>query len=275
MKDEILYVLVLYGCPLEQSKTFQTLIAPCGEKTIGNLYVYDNSPTLQETQHKVAAYIHDTNNGGLGKAYNEACKFATAHSYKWLLLLDQDTIFPEKALVSYKKAASESTEEMIVPRIKVVGGKYLSPIRHVMKYARLQNTAPTGVATFKCCEPVNSGIMVSVKSFTKAGGYEEAVWLDLSDICFIQKYSKHYRSFFIMPEVTCLQTFSGLEDNLDKIYKRYRIFLECARNYPKPTLSDTLDLLILSLRQTLSRTLKEHTTRYLKTYWEIYVRGKN
>lgn len=274
MGEDILYVLVIYGCTVEQSVSFQTLIAS-SSKEIGNLFAYDNSPVTQETTLNVAAYVHDTNNSGLSKAYNEACKFAIAHGYKWLLLLDQDTQFPSNALEEYKKAASERMAEMVVPRHKVCTGQYMSPTPYKLKTSCLQDDAPTGIVNFGRCCPINSGMMVSVESFQKAGGYEGSIWLDFSDICFIDKYKRHYSSFYVMSEVTCLQAFSGLDNDPQKVYRRFCIYLECARNFAKTRVGNAFVLLITILRPTISRTVKERTLKYLRAYYNIYVLGKN
>lgn len=270
---EILFVLVIYGCTVEQSLSFRTLIASDND-AISNTLVYDNSSQPQEIEYRVAEYIHDTRNGGLGKAYNEACKFAVKKGYKWLLLLDQDTNFPNNALTCYRQAAKERRAEMIVPRHKVDNGKYMSPTPYRWKASDLQDNTPVGLTDFTQCAPINSGMMVSVDSFVKAGGYEEKVWLDFSDVCFIEKYKRHYTSFYVMPEVTCLQEFSGLETDSQKVYNRFCTYLECARNFPKPTIGDKLAMLITTLRPTLSRTIKEHTLKFALAYWNIYVNAK-
>lgn len=270
--NKILYVLVIFGCTVEQSRSFQTLIAHHKDE-VCNTFIYDNSPIVQTTGYKVAAYVHDISNSGLGKAYNEACNFAIANGYEWLLLLDQDTNFPYNALQYYKKAISVKSE-MIVPRHKVSNGFYLSPTPYKMKTSKLQIQAPVGLVNFKDYAPINSGMMVTAKSFMKVGGYDETVWLDMSDICFIEKYKKYYSSFYVMPEVICQQAFSGFDVNPQKIFKRFCIYLECSRNFPRSTFVDTLSLLITTLRPTLSRTLKERSLRYLNAYFCIYVLGK-
>lgn len=270
---KILYVLVICGCTVEQSEAFRTLILPSPDE-IKHTFVYDNSSIVQTTGYEVAAYVHDTQNHGLSKAYNEASRFAAAHGYTWLLLLDQDTMFPADALSFYKSAANTVKTDMIVPRHKIDNGLYLSPTPYSMKTSKLQRQAPTGLVSFRTCCPINSGMLVTVSSFIKAGGYEESVWLDMSDICFIEKYRRYYDSYYVMPEVTCIQSFSGLETQPEKIFRRYCIYLECARNFPRRHLRDSLALLITTLRPTLSRTLREKTLKYVKAYFHIYISGK-
>lgn len=272
--NDILYVLVICGCTVEDSIAFQTLIAPYADE-IGNTFVYDNTPQIQTTKYKVAKYVSDTNNSGLSKAYNEACKFAIAHGYKWILLLDQDTWFPSNALKYYKTAAANTQNNMIVPRHQVSNGMYMSPTPYRMFSSDLRKQAPTGTVSFNECCPINSGMMLTVESFVNAGGYEETVWLDFSDICFIEKYRKYYHTFYVMPEVVCKQAFSALDNNSKKVYDRFCIYLECARNFARTRVGKALVLLITTLRPTISRTFKEQTWKYLKAYYNIYVLGKN
>lgn len=268
-EEKILFVLVIYGCRVEDSLSYKTLIQ--GSEEI-NLFVYDNSPILQCTNLQVAEYVHDTSNGGLGKAYNAACRYAFANGYKWLLLLDQDTIFPKEALLAYRRAlALNLGVDMIVPRLQVEDGRYMSPTHYFMKTSKLQREVPVGRVRLTDVSPVNSGMLVTVDSFRRVGGYEDDVWLDFSDICFIEKYKRKYSDFYILPDVVCTQAFSGLECDKEKIYKRFCIYLECARNFPRKSFIDSVELFLTTLRPTLSRTIKERTLRYLKAYVLIYL----
>ncbi len=270
---DILFVLVIYKCRLEDSVSFKTLVEQNGE--IENLFVYDNTPTVQDTSLPVAAYVHDADNGGLSRAYNRGCKFACENGYKWLLLLDQDTVFPKNALDAYRKAmVSSENLNMIVPQHKVSNGKYLSPTRYFLRMSDLQDTVCTGLVSFSQASPINSGILVSAESFCKVGGYEESVWLDFSDICFIEKYKKLYPFCYVLPDVVCFQQFSMLETDKKRVFNRFCIYLECARNFPRHSFADSIILAIATLRPTLSRTIKERTLRYIKAFFEIYFFNK-
>ena len=268
---DILFVLVIYKCTVEESMAFKSLI---GIENAKDLFVYDNSPYMQNTDLCVAEYVHDLSNGGLGKAYNAACKYAIQHKYKWLLLLDHDTFFPENALPAYREAIVSQQVDMIVPRHIISDGRFVSPTPYYMKTSDLQNTAPVGKVSFSSVSPINSGMLISVDSFKSVGGYEEAVWLDFSDICFIEKYKKKYSEYYILPDVICTQAFSAIETDYAKVYKRFCIYLECARNYPRHSVWDNISLTITTLRPTLSRTLRERRMCYIKAYWKIYMRKK-
>ena len=264
----ILYILVIYGREATEAEAMRTLFAGHDDQ-LRHLFIYDNSPSPHTPPQGVAHYVHDPSNGGLGRAYNTACRYAKTEGYEWLLLLDQDTTFPPDAIDRYENAIAAHPEtDMIAPRHMVSGGKYLSPTHYRMKTSHLQDSAPTGTVAFKDACPINSGLLVSVKSFIKAGGYDEPVWLDFSDIRFIEKYRKHYSTFYVMPDLVCQQGYSGLDTDPEKVFHRFCIYLQCAAAYPRDSWTDTLALTVTTLRPTLSHTIRQRTLRYLKAYFE-------
>ena len=287
---DILFVLVVYRCTVAESLSYRTLVAPNAYAS-AHLFVYDNSPYEQTTDIPHVAYVRDTKNGGLGRAYNAAAAFAAKHGYRWLLLMDQDTHFPPNAHAAYLHAAAhpespacsapacgctakKAAAEMVVPRHRVATGEYMSPTPVRMKTSHLRPDAPTGLVRFRDAEPINSGMMVTVRSFLRAGGYDEAVWLDFSDRCFVERYRRLYDRFLVLPDVVCTQTFSALDTDPVRTLARFRTFLDCARHYPTPTLADRLAMLVTTLRPTLSRTLRTLSLAYLRAYVSIYVLGR-
>ncbi|MCF0194137.1 MAG: hypothetical protein HUK00_03020 [Bacteroidaceae bacterium] len=163
--------------------------------------------------------------------------------------------------------------ELVVPRHRVATGEFLSPTPVRMMTSHLQPDAPTGIVPFRDAEPINSGMMLTVSSFLRVGGYDEAVWLDFSDRCFIERYRQVYDHFLVLPDVVCTQTFSALDTDPDRILARFRIFLDCARHYPTPSLRSRLAMLITTLRPTLSRTLHSRSLSFLRAFLQIYVFG--
>ena len=266
--QSILYILVIYGREVADAEAMRTLLASRNER-LQHLFIYDNSPSPHTPPQGVAHYVHDPSNGGLGRAYNTACRYAEAKGYGWLLLLDQDTTFPPDAIDKYESAIATHPEtNMIAPRHIVAGGKFLSPTHYRMKTSHLQNSSPTGTVAFKDASPINSGLLVSVRSFIKAGGYDEPVWLDFSDIRFIEKYRKHYNTFYVIPDLVCQQNYSGLDTDPEKEFYRFCIYLQCAAAYPRDSWTDALALTVTTLRSTLSHTIRRRTLRYLKAYLE-------
>lgn len=272
--QKILFVLVIYGCEVEASVSLKTLIG-LNSKRLADVFVYDNSPQPHNTHLPVLHYEHDPHNGGLGRAYNMACHYAMVHGYGWLLLLDQDTTFPPHALSAYEKAINDNPDcNLIAPRHKVSNGKYMSPTHYRWKASNLQATTPVGRVRFNDASPINSGILVSVESFGKVGGYADSVWLDFSDICFIERYKRLFPFYYVLPDVACQQAFSAFEQDEGKVFARFRIYLNCAHAFPCHTLGDRAALTFTTFRQTISKIIRRRSLKYLSAYWTVYVLGK-
>lgn len=248
--NKILFVIVLYKCKLESSITYNTLLKD--NVTPDDIFVYDNSPQKNYTDIKVGKYISDTSNGGLSIAYNTAAAYAKENSYKWLMLLDQDTNFPKGALGEYKDAIKENTNiNMFVPKHKIVNGMYISPTKYKHFVSCEQEKVPDGVVRFKDVSPINSGMLIDLASFIKSGGYDENVYLDFSDISFIKKYQKNYHYFYILNDVVCLQHFSGTENDKGKVLNRFKIWIDCAFSLKSDSLSDKVALYVYVFRRLL------------------------
>jgi len=246
----ILFVVVLYRCKIEECLTYKSLLHELNHEDI---FVYDNSPFKQNTNLKVGEYISDTSNSGLSVAYNTAAEYARQKGYEWLLLLDQDTTFPKGAYNEYLRAIRQNPDiHMIVPKHKISTGMFISPTKFNNYVSREQERVLDGVVSFVDACPINSGILVDLISFVSAGGYAPAVYLDFSDICFIKKYEKYFREFYVLPSVTCFQQYSVEELDFDKTLSRYKIWLDCVLNISFDMRREKMDTLMFVLRRTIS-----------------------
>ena len=96
MNKQLLFVIVIYNLDFHQSSTYQTLLLPHSDIPT---YIIDNSLYSQIVQDSnVIFYSHHPDNPGVSFAYNEAAKYAKENGYEWMLLLDQDTHFPNGIL---------------------------------------------------------------------------------------------------------------------------------------------------------------------------------
>ena len=189
---KILCVIVLYKCKLEDSKSYQSLLR-------------DKDITIF------------AQNSGLGVAYNKAAQYAKCEHFEWLLLLDQDTIFSYKAMDIYMKSIMDYPYiKMFVPIHQIADGRYISPARYICKGSHPIHTMKSGLLKFKVAAPINSGVMVNVDAFYKAGGYDEKVILDFS-----------------------------------KLMVRYKIFLQCALACKREYWGDYFSYFFVTAKRTL------------------------
>lgn len=263
---KILCVIVLYKCKLENSKSYRSLLQ---DKDI-TIFAYDNSPTPQDVNIKNVIYVHDSRNSGLGVAYNKAAQYAKCEHIEWLLLLDQDTFFPYNALLKYIKAIEENPSILLfAPKHKISNGKFLSPTPYYHKTSKLQDNVPTGIVKLLPYAPINSGMLINVDLFWKAGGYDEAVWLDFSDIRFIEKVRTLIDAFYVIDTV-CIQDFSVDETDVTKLKNRFRIFCQCAKACKRERFWDNVDYLYVTAKRCLSLVVKNKNLSFISIYLKTY-----
>lgn len=268
--NKILFVIVLYKCKLEECHTYQTLLKDI--ESSEDLFVYDNSPMAQNTDIKVGQYIHDTNNSGLSVAYNRAAAYARENGYNWILLLDQDTTFPQGALYEYRNAIVLYPNMcLIAPQHMILDNTFISPTYYKYKRSEPQKKVLTGIVNFQDACPINSGMLVNVEAFFEAGGYDNNICLDFSDVRFIEKLQTKYHHFFVLPNVICTQNYSGNENNIDLVLGRYMIYLRCARAYAFTGLRNYAELTYTVVKRLYNLTKKTRDVRFLFYFIKEYI----
>jgi rhamnosyltransferase len=203
---EVLFVIVLYKKKPEESLALKVLHQNLLPEHI-LVFLYDNSPEPTVTNLVNTIYLHDPFNSGVSKAYNQACKLATQQNRKWLLLLDQDTALDIKLIEQLRLAVSEHNNSVaFAPVLKDKKG-IVSPFRWSLGKGRritlLRSKLPLKKYRF-----ANSGLLVQTNAFRNAGGYEESIYLDFSDIAFGEKLKK-ITDHFVVVEICLEHQFSG------------------------------------------------------------------
>lgn len=187
----ILSVLVLYNCKIEESKTFKSFLLNFAkspqEYQSFKLIIYDNSKYKQEILLDIPfkyEYVHNHNNPGVAKAYNYALKIAKDSLYDWLLILDQDTFISEDFFLKMFNIPPNiiQNQEVVacVPKIfykdtffspsKVLWGGIHRPI----------------AKNFRCISDreimaIGSGVLVRKSFLLSIHGFNEEYWLDCLD----------------------------------------------------------------------------------------------
>lgn len=270
---DILFVIVLYRSDYHKCNTYRTLLS----KVKGcHIFVFDNSPSSQQIDDANTTYRHDAGNPGLSFAYNEAAKYARDNGYKWLLLTDQDTKFPEGMIDEYIKAINEHSEiGMFAPPVKVADSVYMSPVKMLWKMGSLSKSVPIGeVVSLTKYSPINSGMCVSVDMFFKCGGYKNEVFLDYSDFQFVERYRKVSDKCFVLER--CIhQEFSVKVDNPDNTLKRFAMRCRSVKNMDKDTWLDSVGLFVDSFKRMLSLVVKLKSINPIGVFVNSYIKEKN
>ena len=221
--QQILFVIVLYKRKPERSPAFNALLKLSGV----TIFVYDNSPASSLINDSRIIYRHAPENPGVSKAYNEGSRFALGSNKKWMILFDQDTACDLKFIQKLQEATLRHAESpAFVPYLKDLKG-IVSPFGWSMgKGTRINDTAeklPLDKFRF-----ANSGLLIRLDAFHAAGGYDESIPLDFSDIAFGEKLRK-ITDHFIVVNTTLPHSFSGsspLQGN--EVAERFHYFCKGA-----------------------------------------------
>lgn len=260
LKRKIACAVVIYGARLSDCEVYNTLIGD-GMGDIDCLLVFDNSPERYDEDLRlpdgcVYRYFWNPSNPGVSADYNAAARFAADNGYDWLLLLDQDTSFPKNALSVYKEGwKSYPDGQIFAPKHRIADGRYISPSR---VFRSLPRSVAVGVYDLYKYDVINSGLLVSVDKFIKAGGYDEAVGLDFSDFQFIERIRKIVPSVIVL-DIECCQDFSNAEPDRTKLLARFSKFCECAAAYRSDSLRGKAKIAYLVLRHTVALALRCRT----------------
>ena len=254
---KILFVVVLYNQNYYQTETYRTLLKYIDNKQLYKILVYDNSSTsvnnLIVYQDPFVEYISDKSNPGVSKAYNYAATWARENNFSWILLLDQDTIFPNDILCEYIDAIRNNPQiKLFVPQIKTNGHSgFLSPSRMRSYFPSYSKEILPGLNNLKRLSPVNSGMLINVDSFWMAGGYNTRVKLDFSDHQFIDRFKRIDQSFYVLKAV-CIQNYS--DDELDKKKKlnRFVFFCRGAMAFEKTSILVYISIFLVILKRAFS-----------------------
>lgn len=253
VKVDILLVIVLYNEKLEEATTYKTL---CLDKREERVFVWDNSPISFYDKKELpqnVIYNHCPENLGLSFAYNRAVEYAITNSIPWVLLLDQDTHFSDKAMKVYRKSILDNpTANIIIPQVCINNKTYISPVKGNILMARPKTDVSSGFIDLSKYYFINSGLLIQTVTFMSVKGYNEAVKLDFSDIEFIRRLrkSKQNIEIFVMPYI-CVQNFSNLVHSKKEKIKRFELFCQSVNHCEKTGLCDKLLFLLIVLKRAI------------------------
>lgn len=271
---DILLVIVLYNERLENSQSFKSLY---DLKSSIPLFVWDNSIVAQHNQTEFPQnikYVHCPENYGVSFAYNRAAEYARLINISWLLLLDQDTIFPIGALELYEKSIDlDKRINIIIPQVKISEGRYISPVKRNILFLKPQRLVPNGYVDISEYYFINSGIAIKRKLFELVNGYNEQVKLDFSDIEFIHRLRKIKNESVVMfvLDCICLQSFSNQEQSLSQKLKRFELFCQSLKYCSRENMSDRIVLFFIVFKRAISLSLVSLTFEPLFVLFKKYL----
>lgn len=263
--EKIFFVVVIYERKAEQSPAFNTLVALKG-KISGTLsiFIYDNSAIPSPPVNQELFYKHDPSNSGVSRAYNEASLLARKHNKQWLLLLDQDTELEPIALEKYHKSVlTYPTTKVFTPRMVDAKG-IVSPFNIFLGKGIRVSNVKAGIHSFNSLKIINSGMLIHLDAFEKAGGFDERFPLDLSDFAFTDRLSKHNLKFALIDCSIRHQLSSGdMHKDLTKEFKRFEKFIRAIKVY-KSLNEKSISIALNILPRSVMLSVKHKTYLFLQ-----------
>ena len=232
---ELMVVLVIYKMEIDESPAFISLtnaLKLVGQKT--SILIYDNSPNAHThtlNENWIITYRYDVSNQGVSKAYNESYEFAKSQNKKWLLLVDQDSAFPTDTFKLYKTAIERFNCSIIVPRlIDQIG--IVSPLKFYLGGGQRQPKIPTDrLLSLQKYFFHNSGLLISIEEFEKAGRYDENFPLDFSDFSFVIRLRTR-NDFFSVADIFVTHDLAATSSsNLNERLARFSTYLKAGHNF--------------------------------------------
>lgn len=184
-----------------------------------------------------------------------------------MLLLDQDMSFPFLFLEKLYEAVMHYPDDVaFVPVLRDASG-ILSPFRWQWGGGkRIPVKRPVLPLRTHCF--VNSGLLIACDAFTAAGGYEETIPLDFSDIAFAEKLKK-IRPRFVVTDIVLEHSFSGTSKaSLSETLKRYRFYCKGALNMGK-TFGSYPVYYIRALLRGIRLSMIFRTTLFMKDFFRF------
>jgi rhamnosyltransferase len=277
--DDILAVIVLYQKRAGESETLLSLAKSLsGRPEKIDIVIHDNSPAPRwhddekECDGFHIRYISDPSNPGVSKAYNAGFQVARQLRKKWLLLLDQDTVFPEGALAIYAAHIEKYGEPPLLAPMLVCDGRIYSPCRHVANVNRPLRVIRPGWARTKGLSLLNSGLCIRLDAFEKIGGFDEGIRLDFADHDFMRRCRKYFTNFVVM-DMVCRHGFSDKETrDIDISLARFGQYCDGAKNSMK-SIADPFSLLPLALVRAARLCFRFRSVRFLKVLVKTFCRS--
>lgn len=226
---DLLVVIVLFRLRPEESQAITSLKEVlAGNSSHPDIFVYDNSP-LPSNADPAVTYVHDPSNGGVSKAYNQAAAFAVAKNKKWMLLLDQDTTVVPGLFQAWDAALLRHQGSVaFVPLVRDAQGT-VSPFALFMGSGRrmraMREKLPLARYRF-----INSGLFIECEAFKNAGGYDEEIPLDFSDVAFGHRLRKVTSHFAVIACTLEHELSSTAQLPLPEAQRRFAYFCRGARS---------------------------------------------
>lgn len=176
---------------------------------------------------------------------------AAERSARWLLLLDQDTRFPEDWLARYLAAVGRHPGAGLFAPILRSGGRVLSPCAYRFKRGISLDHIEPGERSLAGLSVLNSGMWVGVEEYRAVGGHDLHIPLDFADHEFIERFKRRHGRFVVVDAECAHDFFRVTGQSLASHLTRFRLYCQGARYASKGLLDGLVAASVVGARACL------------------------
>ena len=238
MNNRLYFVVVLYNGYIEKMVSLDVFLEFC-EKRNCKLIIMDNSSEEYTVKNECYArenshinYVNNHGNIGLSKSYNKAVSVIQDEDY-WVMICDDDTDFSEAYISNVINYINGEKKCDIVTGIVKSNAVALSPVTKNGIFKKSSDTV-SSPGIYKCIYPINSGLVIHSKVFDSGISFDERLFVDMIDYCFMEDLIKNGYDTVEVLDGDINQSFSfATEIDKSTVMRRYNIFKKDFRNYCK------------------------------------------
>ena len=203
-------------------------------RQLNSLLVIDNTPAADRVREvwewggscEAVTCLDNTENVGLGVAYNRGFAEAGRRGAKWVLLLDQDTDLTDGYLFTVtRRLESVGYRNSEGRRVGVVGVNFGNPALRLL--CAEESEAVVDVRTV-----ISSGSLVSTAAWRSVSGFDEDLFIDYVDVDFcLRVKSAGYGVVFIGDVLMSHEMGHWGENSLFGVYRRVTANYSALRHY--------------------------------------------
>ncbi|MCX2453243.1 glycosyltransferase [Pedobacter sp. PLR] len=269
-KPKLLVLVVLYKKMISESPTIKTLLLQHRDLFEIELVIWDNSPAkcpevqINELEKDFGQFQYrwTAENTWLSKLYNQVL---SAHTYDYVLLLDQDTNIPPYYFDKLNEALFKFPKVALFLPLVLHQKKVVSPGSWVYFKGKHWKKIKTGIIPAKNVLAITSGMVISAKMFgVHKMKFDERLSLYGIDTGFMLNFSKFEKQLCVLPIKFAHDTVLWSNPSADVMLGRFRNLKSA---WPK-ILSDRPVARVLvyfySMAVSFKMALKYQDTRFLK-----------
>lgn len=279
-KPTVLITIVLYKCPLNESKVWCSLKEYIGlwKEIDAKLLIYNNTPDYTVVNSDGYEVVNAAQNNMLVGAYNYAWKLAKSLDLDWMLMLDQDTVINVDYINEVQNLLCQSVTigseqvSVLMPRF-MHEGKQCAPSGYMPLFFPdwTKRMLPTGNIGHKCVFTYNSGIVLNRKQIDAINGFSIDFPLDYQDADYLYRLYKNGAAYYVM-KASLFHNLSLWNYKEYMTKERYQILLSAEKKFANKcgrlcVLSYNLRLILRALKQLLVADKRYYFRQTLKNIW--------